>query len=260
MIEWSQMLPEVLDIIAHKHITFYEDYQSFAGLCKSWRLAAARTHRNSNGPPSRFPSLMLADKSDDQEFSELFLPSNKNICKTQLPEAYGMAPRPSCSPLDGIKISVCNIGDNKWTSVEPTNGIHDITFNKGLVYSIDQNNNILACKVNGKDPAVLVDVATMPQSYFHQDVSKVYIVGLDDDKRKQLLIIYKEAILHHCHCPVKTKSFKVVAYDLESGNLSEVNDFGRKTLFLGVSSSFWTEDTTRVIKGNCIYYTDDVLL
>ncbi|GJX84535.1 ribonuclease H-like domain-containing protein [Tanacetum coccineum] len=100
----------------------------------------------------------------------------------------------------------------------------------------------------------------MPQSYFHQDVNKVYIVGLDDDKRKQLLVIYKEAILHHWECHVKTKSFKVVAYDLESGNLSEVKDFGRKTLFLGFSSSFWTEDTTGVIKGNCIYYTDDVLL
>nr|GEX13805.1 hypothetical protein [Tanacetum cinerariifolium] len=241
------------------------------GVCKSWRLAAARTYRNSNGPPSRLPSLMLADKSDDQEFCELFLLSNKSICKTRLPEAYGMTPRSSCGWLLTIRedfssqlinhlsreiinlpkldtitkaihysylygpiqkvvllmesklvfaiwdydnLGFCHIGDNKWTSVEPTNGIRDITFYNGLVYSIDRNNNILACIVNGKDPAVLVDVATMPQSYIHQDVGKVYIVGLDDDKRKQLLVIYKEE----------------------------------------------TEDTTRMIKGNCIYYTDDVLL
>ncbi|GKB78008.1 hypothetical protein Tco_0944903, partial [Tanacetum coccineum] len=99
MMEWSQMLPEVLDIIAHKHITFYEDYQSFAGVCKSWRLAAARTYRNSNGPPSRLPSLMLADKSDDRESRELFLLSNKSIRKIRLPEAYGKARRSSCGWL-----------------------------------------------------------------------------------------------------------------------------------------------------------------
>ncbi|GJV75356.1 hypothetical protein Tco_1506940 [Tanacetum coccineum] len=317
MMEWSEMLPEVFDIIAHKHITFYEDYQSFAGVCKSWRLAATRTYRNSNGPPSRLPSLMLADKSDDEESRELFLLSNKSIRKTQLPEAYGKARRSSCgwlltvgkdfssqliNPLsreiinlpkldtfpkaigpselygpiqkvvllmesklvfviwDYNKLGFCHIGDNKWTSVEPNKELRDITFYNGHIYCFDRNNNILACNVNGKDPAVLVDVATMPRSYFHRDVSKAYIVGLDDDKRKQLLVIYKEAILHHWQCPLKTHSFKVVAYDLESGNMSEVEDFGRKTLFLGLGSSFWTEDATGVIKGNCIYYTDDVRL
>ncbi|GKA56926.1 hypothetical protein Tco_0755998 [Tanacetum coccineum] len=74
MMEWSEMLPEVLERIALKHIAFYEDYLWFAGVCKSWRLAAAaRTYHNSNGPPSRLPSLMLAVKSDDDESREIFL-------------------------------------------------------------------------------------------------------------------------------------------------------------------------------------------
>nr|GEW74292.1 F-box protein SKIP23-like [Tanacetum cinerariifolium] len=58
MMEWLDMLPEVLDIIAQKYITCYEDYPSFAGVCKSWRLAAARTYHNSNGPPTRLSSLL----------------------------------------------------------------------------------------------------------------------------------------------------------------------------------------------------------
>nr|GEX17957.1 hypothetical protein [Tanacetum cinerariifolium] len=85
------------------------------------------------------------------------------------------------------------------------------------------------------------------------------IVGLDDGERKQLLVIIKEGVFNDGQSPetYKTKSFQVLAYDLESGNWSKVKDFGRKTLFVGFSSSFWTEDTTGVIKGNCIYYTDD---
>ncbi|GJZ92405.1 hypothetical protein Tco_0664470 [Tanacetum coccineum] len=290
---------------------------TYDGMVRDVSGTAARTYRNSNGPPSRLPSLVLADKSYNQESRELFLLSNKSIRKIRLPEAYGKQCRSSCgwlltfgkdfasqliNPLSreiinlpnlntfpepihprnwdiaikkvvllmesklvfviggsNNKLGFCHIGDNKWTFVEPHKGISDITFYNGRVYCFDRNNNILACNVNGKDPEVLVDVATMPRSYFHQDVSKAYIVGLDDDKRKQLLVIFKEAILHHWECP-RTKSFKAVAYDLESGNFSEVKDFGRKTLFLGLSSSFWTEDTTGVIKGDCIYYTDDVLL
>nr|GEU59628.1 zinc finger, CCHC-type [Tanacetum cinerariifolium] len=90
-LEWSEMLPEVLDIITQKYITCYEDYMSFAGVCKYWHLAAARTYHNSNGPPSRLPSLMLAKKSDDHESRELFLLSNKSISKIQLPEINGKA-------------------------------------------------------------------------------------------------------------------------------------------------------------------------
>ncbi|PWA68570.1 hypothetical protein CTI12_AA307490 [Artemisia annua] len=99
--EWSNMLPEVVDIIAHKHINFYEDYHPFAGVCKSWHSAAlhnASKHHYVNGPPSRLPSLMLAEKSEDdndKEFRELFLLANKSIRKIRLPEAYGKVCRSS---------------------------------------------------------------------------------------------------------------------------------------------------------------------
>ena len=74
---WSGMLPELLNMInARRCIGFYEDYFSFAGVCKSWHsVAAAAVHSDySNGPPSRFPSLLLAEKEKDgREFRELFL-------------------------------------------------------------------------------------------------------------------------------------------------------------------------------------------
>ncbi|GJZ43304.1 hypothetical protein Tco_0590559 [Tanacetum coccineum] len=194
MMEWSEMLPEVLERIALKHIAFYEDYLSFAGVCKSWRLAAAaRTYHNSNGPPSRLPSLMLAEKSDDHESRELFLLSNKSIRKIRLPEAY-------------------------------------------------------AWNVNGKDPAVMVDVAMTPEDVvmtLEYDYHSAYIVGLDDGERKQLLVIIQKGIDY-------TKSFQVLAYDLQSRNWSKVKDFGTKTLFVGHTSSFWVEDTTGVIKGDSL--------
>ncbi|GJX46361.1 hypothetical protein Tco_0271551 [Tanacetum coccineum] len=87
--------PEVLDIIAHKHINFYEDYHRFAGVCKSWHSVAlynASKHHYANGPPSRLPSLMLAEKStddNDKKFRELFLLSNKSIRKIRLPQVHG---------------------------------------------------------------------------------------------------------------------------------------------------------------------------
>nr|GEU90259.1 hypothetical protein [Tanacetum cinerariifolium] len=283
MMEWSEMLPEVLDIITQKYITCYEDYLSFAGVCKSWCLAAARIYHNSNGPPSRLPSLMLAEKSDDHESRELFLLSNKRIRKIRLPEIYGKACwYSSCGWLLTVgkdfalqlinplsreiinlpkidtfseaihpinweytiskflllesksvliiwefkKLGFCHIGDNKWTSIDhglDNHFIHDITFYNGQIYTFYLNNTIRACNVNGKDRAVLVHLATIPEDVYYRRVFLGYIVGLDDGERKQLLVIsrylmFKEGIYY-------TKSFKVFAYDLESGNWSRVTDF-----------------------------------
>ncbi|GJT90724.1 ribonuclease H-like domain-containing protein [Tanacetum coccineum] len=51
----------------------------------------------------------------------------------------------------------------------------------------------------------------------------------------------------------KTKRFLLFAYDLKDTTWSRVKDLGKKTLFVGQSSTFWVEDTTGVIKSNCIY-------
>ncbi|GJT74218.1 trifunctional UDP-glucose 4,6-dehydratase/UDP-4-keto-6-deoxy-D-glucose 3,5-epimerase/UDP-4-keto-L-rhamnose-reductase RHM1 [Tanacetum coccineum] len=91
-------------------------------------------------------------------------------------------------------------------------------------------------------------VAELPEE---ENVSESYIVGLDDGERKPLLIIIKEGINI-----ILLYSFQVLAYDLESRNWSKVKDLGTKTLFVGYNSSFWTEDTTGVIEGSCIYYTE----
>ncbi|GKB91750.1 hypothetical protein Tco_0964022 [Tanacetum coccineum] len=113
------------------------------------------------------------------------------------------------------------------------------------VYSFDCYDTIRACNVNGKDPAVMVDVAKITEDVYDKHVFSGYIVGLDDGERKQLLVIIKEGIDY-------TKSFQVLAYDLQSRNWSKVKDFGTKTLFVGHTSSFWVEDTTGVIKGDSL--------
>ncbi|XP_071695429.1 uncharacterized protein [Rutidosis leptorrhynchoides] len=75
-IDWSEMHPEILEIIAKKHNLYHEDYMSFAGVCKSWRSAAVRAANKDhypNGLPSRFPSLFLVDKKEDNV-------QKKNFC------------------------------------------------------------------------------------------------------------------------------------------------------------------------------------
>nr|GEY08185.1 hypothetical protein [Tanacetum cinerariifolium] len=155
------MFPEVLDIIAQKYITCYEDYPSFACVCKSWRLAAARTYRNSNGPPSRLPSLVLADKSYNQESRDLFLLSNKSIRKIRLPGAYGKQCRSSCgwlltfgkdftsqliNPLSREIINLPNLN----TFPEPIHPRNwDIAIKKKSMFKfhdlLDSGNEILVC-------------------------------------------------------------------------------------------------------------------
>ena len=99
---WSNMLPEVLDVIARKHIVFYEDYHSFAGVCKSWHtvaLKAAKEVAKGNGPPSRLPSLMLSEEVEDKKYREIYLLSNKTIREIRLPEVYGKLCMSSCGWL-----------------------------------------------------------------------------------------------------------------------------------------------------------------
>nr|GEV13044.1 hypothetical protein [Tanacetum cinerariifolium] len=298
--EWSEMLREILDLVAQKYVTFYEDYPSFAGVCKSWRLAAvhnARTCHNSNGPPSRFPSLMLAEKSEDKEFRELFLLSNKSIRKIRLPEAYGKLCMSSCgwlltvgddhasqliNPLSRETVNLPKVNTFSEFSdfrmgyrhhgqiydITYYNGrvysfsgqIYDITYYNGRVYSFDCKNNIRACDVDGEDPTIMVQVSRLPID----EVFGAYILGLDDSEGKRLLVVIREGLLDNigdesCVETYKTKSFQIFQYDLENGKWSKVQDLGIKTVFVGYCSSFWMEDTTGVIKSNCIYYTDDVL-
>ncbi|GJY99054.1 hypothetical protein Tco_0516484 [Tanacetum coccineum] len=103
--DWSKISPKILDVLAHKHIVYYEDYPSFAGVCKSWHLAALQAVKG-NGPPSRLPSLMLSEKIGDEEFRELFILSNKTVRKIRLPEVHETTPYPpqkthrgGCLPL-----------------------------------------------------------------------------------------------------------------------------------------------------------------
>ncbi|XP_071704427.1 uncharacterized protein [Rutidosis leptorrhynchoides] len=90
---WSEtLLPELLDIIARKHMNYYEDYLSFSSVCKLWHSIAKQAATKvpySNGLPSRFPSILLAEEKEDVEFRQLFFLSNNSIRKIRLPEAYG---------------------------------------------------------------------------------------------------------------------------------------------------------------------------
>ncbi|GJT23470.1 hypothetical protein Tco_0893407 [Tanacetum coccineum] len=199
------------------------------------------------------PSLMLADKSDDQLSRELFQLSNKCIREIRLPQAYGKICMSSCgwlltlgedfatqlvNPLSQETINLPKLDktlQDQFFSEFPDDHVNQfespVEWNKNilkallvipsnLVFVIWYRRRPAFCHFGDKrwtthveEPPVLVDVATLPADYDLLAVS-AYIIGLDDDERKRLLLIVREGL----------------------------ND----------------EDTTGVIKGNCIYYTDDV--
>ncbi|XP_071693924.1 putative F-box protein At5g55150 [Rutidosis leptorrhynchoides] len=170
------------------------------------------------------------------------------------------------------KLGFCRIGDDKWTSIETYDHtiarIYDVTFYDGRVYYFDGNSHIRSCDVYGEEnKRVIVDVSELPKEYYDEDVMGAYVIGVDDDDgRKRLLVVIREVMyeviddLESRYYAYETKKFRVFEFDLKNSKWSKVNDFGKKTLFVGYSSSFWIEDASGVIKGNCIYYTDNVFL
>ncbi|GKC03776.1 hypothetical protein Tco_0995386, partial [Tanacetum coccineum] len=256
--EWSEMLREILDLVAQKYVTFYEDYPSFAGVCKSWRLAAvhnARTCHNSNGPPSRFPSLMLAEKSEDKEFRELFLLSNKSIRKIRLPEAYGKLCMSSCgwlltvgddnasqliNPLSRETINLpkvntfpefsetseWNVGISKLVLLIPFNLVVVLwgrSRKLGFCHIGDNKWTDVAEGWRGQ----IYDI-TYYNGRAPNEVFGAYILGLDDSERKRLLVVIRGLLDNigdeSCVETYKTKSFQIFQYDLENGKWSKVQD------------------------------------
>ncbi|XP_071694138.1 F-box protein SKIP23-like [Rutidosis leptorrhynchoides] len=170
------------------------------------------------------------------------------------------------------KLGFCRIGDDKWTSIETGRvwPILDITCYDGRVYCFDSAFHIRSCDVYGEEnKMVIVHVSRLPKEYYNEDLIGAYVIGVDDDDgRKRLLVVIREVMYDDgdiydyelCCETYKTYNFRVFDFDLENKKWSKVNDLGKKTLFVGYSSSFWIEDASGVIKSNCIYYTDDVEL
>nr|GEZ55251.1 hypothetical protein [Tanacetum cinerariifolium] len=215
------MLPELLNMIARR--IFYEDYFSFAGVCKSWRSAVVHDD-HTNGPPSRFPSLLLAEKKKDgREFGELFNDSNKSIRKIRLPESYGKVCRSSCGwlitvgcdhatqllyPLSRETINLPEINifpefmvnlrwkesiKSKWTTVGCSSLTCDITYYNKKVYTFDKVYRIRACDVHGDDPTTLVDVSSLTTNLYDHYMQGLtwgaHIVGLDVGHKRRLLVL-----------------------------------------------------------------------
>ncbi|XP_071695844.1 putative F-box protein At5g55150 [Rutidosis leptorrhynchoides] len=293
----AMLLTELSDVVAHKSINFNKDDHLSLSL-SSTAVQVATEVPYSNGLFSRLPSLLLAEKIEDREFRELYLLSDKTICKIRLPETYGKFCTSSfgwlltvgddtdtklINPLSRETINLpkletfpnflksslgfCRIGDDKWTPIETGWGgrISDITCYDGRVYYFDSNFHIRSCDVYGEDNMVIVDVSRLPKEYHAYDNIGAYVLGLDDDDdddtRKRLLVVIRETnfdVLADFET-CKTTSFRVYEFDLQSKRWSKVNDLGNKTLFVGYSSSFWIQDALGVIKANCIYFTDDIL-
>nr|GEW12568.1 hypothetical protein [Tanacetum cinerariifolium] len=175
------MLPALLNMIARR--VFYEDYFSSAGVCKSW-LSAGDDY--TNGPPSRFPSLLLAEKKKDgREFRELFI---LYACQNHMVRYVVVVLWGSFDEM-----GFCRPGDSKWTTVGCSSLTCDITYYNKKVYTFDKDYRIGACDVHGDDPKTLVDVSSLTANLYDHYMQGLtwgaLIVGLDEGHKKRLLVL-----------------------------------------------------------------------
>ncbi|GKE07233.1 hypothetical protein Tco_1399251, partial [Tanacetum coccineum] len=157
------------------------------------------------------------------------------------------------------QLGFCRPGDSKWTRVERGWGpdISNFNYYNGKVYYIGFENIIYAWDVHRKDQTV-VKISVVPKDFYEGMGSVTYLVRVDDGERKRLLVLVRDG--KHGKVTFKTKFFLVFAYDLEKRTWLKVKDLGTKALFVGDASFSIDEDTTGVIKGNSIYFTDDAYL
>ncbi|XP_071695433.1 putative F-box protein At5g55150 [Rutidosis leptorrhynchoides] len=294
--DWSEMLAEILDIIAKKHNLYHEDYMSFAGVCKSWRSAAVRAANKDhypNGLPSRFPSLLsVRKKYRPDDYLELFCLSNNSIRKIRLPKAISGK---LCMSSSGWLLTV---GDDFVPKlIHPfsrkiinlpkfyTFSRSEFWYREGLgirkLVLVDSSLVVMLlgayeklgfCRLGDEKwttiidskienhPTTIVTVSTLPDEFYDEwsggNKNRAYILGFEANG---LLVVIRKVLYSNIFDRIyKTRSFKVFKYDFDSEEWSEVKDLGTKALFVGHGPSFWMEEDTRgVIKGNCIYFNHD---
>ncbi|PWA54718.1 hypothetical protein CTI12_AA433340 [Artemisia annua] len=191
---------------------------------------------------------LVEKKKDGREFRELFLLSNKSIRKIRLPEAYGKVCRSSCGWLLTVGC------DHAIQLINPLSReiINLPKVKKGIKKLLIVTNNPSSLKI----PLVVVLQGSFGEMGFCRPGDKKWTtVGYTNliGERKRLFVVIRHGIMMDAYFSketYKTKRFLPCAYDLEDGRWSGVNDLGKKTLFVGHSSSFWIEDTIGVIKSN----------
>nr|GEX28190.1 hypothetical protein [Tanacetum cinerariifolium] len=185
-----------------------------------------------NGPSLRLPSCMLSEKKRDGKFRDMFLHSNDTIHKIRLPKDLGIKNMVFLAPALLVvvlwvgfeRLGFCHIRYKKWTRVDKGwhKTIEDITFYNGRVYSLVCNCHIRAWDVYGEDPTQIFNVSRFPEhdGYDEYIDGASYILGVDDDERKRLLVVVREGMhddeTEQCREIYKTKSFQVLEYDLAS--------------------------------------------
>ncbi|XP_071695858.1 putative F-box protein At5g55150 [Rutidosis leptorrhynchoides] len=92
--------------LLQEHDVLYEEKRCFGAISKSLHsVAETKLHNTNNGPSLMLPALLLAEKTDDVEFREMFLLSNKKTRKIRLPEAYSKL----CLSSKGL---IATVGDD----------------------------------------------------------------------------------------------------------------------------------------------------
>ncbi|GKA18666.1 hypothetical protein Tco_0698581 [Tanacetum coccineum] len=222
---------------------------------------------------------MLAQKSKDKEFRELLLLSNKSIRKKsirkiRLPQIYDKVFMTSCGWLVTVgedfssqlinPLSCETINLPKFNTFDPEYFLREDSWYGGIRKLIlltsnnqstlvlplvvvswgwdrqlgfcqpgDIKNIIYAWDVHKKDQT-MVKISVVPKDFYYGSIApEAYLFGVDDEERKRLLVLIRE------------------------GNMVKSERFGHQSLSVGMLRFQIDQDTTGVIKGNSIYFTDD---
>ncbi|GJR06051.1 hypothetical protein Tco_0529035 [Tanacetum coccineum] len=153
--DWSGMLPELLAIIAQKHIAFYEDYYSFASVCKSWHLAAIQAAKH---PQDTTASI----------YDKVFMTSCGWLVTVEEDFSSQLINPLSCETINLLKLPL-------------------------VVVSWGWARHLGFCQPgDSKKDQTVVKISMVLKDFYEGMRSVTYLVRVDDGERKRLLVLVRE--------------------------------------------------------------------
>ncbi|KAF8412272.1 hypothetical protein HHK36_000233 [Tetracentron sinense] len=161
------------------------------------------------------------------------------------------------------KLAFARPGDKTWTTINSRFArFSDVAFFRGQFYAINLSGAVVACDIEGPNPAKarLVAKASRKLIGFYMKLRRnLYIV----ESSGELLVVSRvltksEPVEISRTIYYQTIGFRVFSLDLVKRKWAEVKSLGERALFLGDSSSMSIVASHYLgCQPNCIYFTDD---
>lgn len=155
-------------------------------------------------------------------------------------------------------LALCRLGDPSWTSVDSSTtvpsdgplGHLDSIFHHGKFYVVHSSGSLSAFEFNFNPNPILIRLTKLPNL---PRLEKRYLVETGGELFQVLRLFDDNKLGYH------TTGFEVYELDFIENKWVGVRNLGKFALFLGLNQSVsLSESDVPGIKGNCIYFTDDL--